>query len=58
MVSLLPAPTAVLTLLSAFGLLTNKLWAGRLEIGKPAVVQLWHFLVVSRQMSHGGTRWS
>lgn len=41
-----------------FGLLSNELWAGRLEIGKAAVVQLWHFLAVSSQMSHGGTQWS
>lgn len=58
LVSLLPAPTVVPSLLSAFGLPSSELWAGRLEIGKPAVVQLWHFLIVSRQMCHGGTRQS
>lgn len=54
MVSLLPAPTAVPTLLSAFGLPSQKLWAGRLETGRPTVVPVWHFLVVFRQMARGG----
>lgn len=38
MVSLLPAPSALPSLLPALSLPSSELWAGRLESGKPAVV--------------------